>query len=211
MSDNVNITSGAGTGIATDNVGGQHYQKMKVAIGTADSAVMIGHAEDAAHSSGDGGIAVLTRRIDAAASSAGTSGDYATLDTDATGRLWTREAGMGGWTANHAPAAATQATIARAAAGAGLKNVCTSIAVSLASAAAPTVGVVTFVLRDGATGVGTIVWQTRLSLPAVAGEARAVTLPVWIEGTANTAMTLETTAAPPANVQATISFTGTIL
>jgi hypothetical protein len=271
VSDNVTITAGAGTGVATDNVGGQHYQKVKVGIGTADSAVMIGHAEDAAHSSGEGGImalavrndadaalsgtdldytplsvdsagrqkigavtpgtaaanlgkaedaahnsgdtgiAVLTRRIDAAASSAGTSGDYATLDTDATGRLWTREAQMGGWTANHAPAAAAQATIAKAAAGASVKNVCTSIAVSLASAAAPTVGVVTFVLRDGATGAGTIVWQTRLSLPAVAGQAIAVTIPVWIEGTANTAMTLETTAAPPANVVATVAMTGTTL
>lgn len=44
--------------------------------------------EDAAHADGDKGIPTLTRRIDAAASSAGTSGDYATFNTDATGRLW---------------------------------------------------------------------------------------------------------------------------
>lgn len=47
-------------------------------------------AEDSAHSDGDSGPISLTRRIDAAASSAGSSGDYATLNTDVLGLLWTR-------------------------------------------------------------------------------------------------------------------------
>lgn len=45
-------------------------------------------AEDAAHVSGDVGTLALARRIDAAASSAGTSGDYATLNVDGNGRLY---------------------------------------------------------------------------------------------------------------------------
>lgn len=112
---------------------------------------------------------------------------------------------------NHAPAAAAQATISRTAAGAGVKNVCTSITVTLSSAAAPTVGVVVFNLRDGATGAGTILWTGKLSLPATSGAAASIAISdLWIEGTANTAMTLESAGSPPANVQATVSWTGTI-
>lgn len=57
------------------------------------SATSLGKAEDSAHSSGDTGVAALTKRTDTAASSAGTDGDYAALNTDATGRLWTRPTG----------------------------------------------------------------------------------------------------------------------
>jgi len=41
MADNVNITAGAGTIIATDQVGTDHYQKVKLTDGTADSSTMI--------------------------------------------------------------------------------------------------------------------------------------------------------------------------
>jgi hypothetical protein len=44
--------------------------------------------EDAAEAAGFTGPAVLTVRRDTAASSAGTSGDYASLNTDGLGRLW---------------------------------------------------------------------------------------------------------------------------
>lgn len=44
-------------------------------------------AEDAAHTTGDKGIQILSKRTDTAASSAGTDGDYATINTDANGRL----------------------------------------------------------------------------------------------------------------------------
>lgn len=47
--------------------------------------------EDAAHSDGVTGPAIMSRRIDAAASSAGTSGDYAVFNTDSLGLLWTRQ------------------------------------------------------------------------------------------------------------------------
>lgn len=53
-------------------------------------ATSLGKAEDAAHASGDTGVAVLARRADVPASSAGTDGDYATVNQDASGRAWVR-------------------------------------------------------------------------------------------------------------------------
>ena len=41
MADNVNITAGAGTPIATDQVGTDHYQRIKLTDGTADSSTHI--------------------------------------------------------------------------------------------------------------------------------------------------------------------------
>jgi hypothetical protein len=41
LADNLEITSGTGTSIATDEVDGKHFQKMKIANGDADSAVMV--------------------------------------------------------------------------------------------------------------------------------------------------------------------------
>lgn len=45
-------------------------------------------AEDAAHSSGDKGMMLLTVRADSAAATSGTTGDYQPLLTDSSGRLW---------------------------------------------------------------------------------------------------------------------------
>jgi hypothetical protein len=45
-------------------------------------------AEDDAAASGDAGIVALVVRRDTAASSSATDGDYVTLNTDSTGRLW---------------------------------------------------------------------------------------------------------------------------
>jgi len=52
---------------------------------------LTGFAEDAAHTTADVGLEVLTKRTDSAATSADTDGDYATLNTDANGRLWTHD------------------------------------------------------------------------------------------------------------------------
>lgn len=92
MADNVAITAGSGTSIATDDVSGAHYQRVKLAVGVADSAAVIGHAEDAGHTDGDGGIQALTVRKDSAAATSGSDGDYQPAITDATGRLWVRPA-----------------------------------------------------------------------------------------------------------------------
>ena len=41
MADNVAVTAGTGTSIATDQCGSDHYQKIKLADGTADSTAMV--------------------------------------------------------------------------------------------------------------------------------------------------------------------------
>ena len=61
-------------------------------LNEADGQQLLAKAEDAAHASGDEGFVLLTVRKDAAASGAGTDGDYATLGTDSTGRLWVNSA-----------------------------------------------------------------------------------------------------------------------
>ena len=92
MADNVAITAGSGTTIATDDVSGVHYQKVKLAVGVADDATGIGHKEDDQHSSGDAGIMALGVRKDSASQLAGTDGDYTPMIFDAQGRQWVRPA-----------------------------------------------------------------------------------------------------------------------
>ncbi len=91
MADNVAITAGAGTSIATDQIGTDHYQKVKLAVGVADDAAMIGHKEDDAHQSGDAGIMALGVRKDSAVA-LGADGDYHPMIVDAQGRQWVRPA-----------------------------------------------------------------------------------------------------------------------
>lgn len=45
MADNVPITAGSGTPIATDEVGGAHYQKVKLAFGPLDTATLVSAAD----------------------------------------------------------------------------------------------------------------------------------------------------------------------
>lgn len=87
MANNTTVTPGTGLTVATDDVGGTHYQVIKLAAGTEDSAVRLGSLEDAAHSSGDAGIMALAVRNDAGSVLAGTTGDYIPLTTDSSGNL----------------------------------------------------------------------------------------------------------------------------
>lgn len=114
-------------------------------------------------------------------------------------------AGPGEWAIQQTPAAATQATISRAAGGAGVRHVCRSITCSILATAAQ--GQIIVNLRDGATGAGTILWSAQFSLAA--GTSDRITLgDLNIVGSANTAMTLETAAAPAATNFASVSLTG---
>lgn len=63
--------------------------ELLVSSGTA--AGSLGKAEDAAHASGDTGVAILAKRTDTAASSSATDGDYVTVNSDSLGHLWNRE------------------------------------------------------------------------------------------------------------------------
>lgn len=116
MADNT-AQDGTNT-IATDDIGGVHFQKVKVMFGPSDTATAVeaavglptnvlgvvagtgatnlGKAEDAAHSSGDVGVAVLAVRKDTATALAGTDGDYAPLEVDAAGSLHVTQAALQG-------------------------------------------------------------------------------------------------------------------
>jgi hypothetical protein len=55
MADNVQITAGSGTSIATDEVGVHNYQRMKVTDGTPDSAIHL-VVEEASPGAGRGSL-----------------------------------------------------------------------------------------------------------------------------------------------------------
>lgn len=109
------------------------------------------------------------------------------------------------WAVQHAPAAAAVATISKAAA-AGARHVATSITVCV-SAAATAQTPLQFSLRDGAAGAGTIVWTARLSAPANSS-ACLTPAPLFVLGSVNTAMTLESAGVTVAGSFATVALTG---
>lgn len=105
------------------------------------------------------------------------------------------------------PAAAAQATITQAAAGAGISNICNRISASLATVATAQAAAVQLNLRDGATGAGTILWSKTFSC----GTTAMVTVDVtglYIVGSPNTAMTLEFSAAPVAGAFESVALGG---
>jgi len=88
MADNVAVTAGTGTNVATDDVSGVHYQRVKITDGTPDGATHLKVvAEDAAHTTGDTGLVLMAVRADTAAALAGTDGDYMPLIVNASGQL----------------------------------------------------------------------------------------------------------------------------
>lgn len=94
MADNLAWTPGSGATIGTDDVVGVHYQRMKIAAGAADSAVMLDVlAEDVASVGAETGIMAMGIRKDAFASTAGTDGDYTYPIYDGTGKQWVHNIG----------------------------------------------------------------------------------------------------------------------
>lgn len=113
---------------------------------------------------------------------------------------------------SHAPVANTQATATRAAPGANKRNVCTGFVVSLcAGATAPTATTVTVAVIDGSSGGATFLWgPTRLAIPAVAGAMNGIARQgLWLQGTANTPITIEFNAAAGANTFESVVMEGT--
>lgn len=104
-----------------------------------------------------------------------------------------------------APAAAVVATVTQAAAGAGRRNVCRNIAASVFNAVGLTYA--PLVLRDGATGVGAILWRTDIAKDL---EAFAIG-DLLIIGTANTAMTLEFTVSGGGAENQTVALGGYVI
>ncbi len=121
------------------------------------------------------------------------------------GRGAIMSAGPGEWAIEDRPAAATVATVTRVSSGVGYRQVCRSITVSLVAVGAQ--GIIDFVLRDGAAGVGPVLWSARFSLPAGTSD-RLVVSGLNIVGSEATNMTLECTAAPAATNFAGVALTG---
>jgi len=78
----------SGGSLTVDNAGTFAVQVDGAALTSLQLLDDVVFAEDAAHTTGDKGVQVLTVRRDTAASTAGTDGDYASFTTDSTGRLW---------------------------------------------------------------------------------------------------------------------------
>jgi len=109
------------------------------------------------------------------------------------------------WPVQNTPAAATQATITKAAV-AGVRHVCDSITATIACAATAQTPI-QVVLRDGTTGAGTILWSAELAAIANGMGEVAVT-GLGIPGTSGNAMTLEFVAAGVAASVESVSMVG---
>lgn len=115
----------------------------------------------------------------------------------------------GDWAITHTPAAATQATISRAAGAAGVRHICTGISATLIGLAASAEATILVNLRDGATGAGTILASWRLLVTGTTGSETGIALTgLNIPGSAATAMTLEFAAAGGADTFQTVALQG---
>lgn len=84
MADDIHTPFGT---IATTDTAGVHTLQVELASSSADGV----HNEDAAHTTGDPGVQVLARWAASEAQSAGASGDYCTLNSDAYGDLYVHQ------------------------------------------------------------------------------------------------------------------------
>lgn len=109
------------------------------------------------------------------------------------------------WSVQNTPAAATQATIGKAAV-LNYRHVCTGFTASIAAGATAS-GIVTAVLRDGATGAGTILWSGKMAVP-IGGCAVISRNNLNVVGTKGTAMTMEFVGAGAAATEETVSMQG---
>lgn len=115
-------------------------------------------------------------------------------------------AGPGEWCIQAAPVAATQATVSKAAGAAGVRHVARYAVVCVSSVAAQPDLV--FNLRDGATGAGTVLVPVRVAEATVGGSKCVPIGPINAIGTAATAMTIESAAAPAASNFASVALCG---
>lgn len=96
MADNVTLNAGSGGDvIATEDIGGVEYQRIKIADGDATSTGMLKVAAvDEAAGGSDTGLVALAVRDDALTTLTAIDGDYERLRVDSTGALWVRAAGL---------------------------------------------------------------------------------------------------------------------
>jgi len=112
------------------------------------------------------------------------------------------------WFQTNTPATNTQATTSKAAGGGTVRHVATSVTWCFATDTAAGAGPFNINLRDGATGAGTIMRTWIVDLPAIENSQCQDLSGLNMTGSANTAMTLEFSAAGGAATVETVSFTG---
>jgi hypothetical protein len=115
------------------------------------------------------------------------------------------------WSLVNDPAVNTAATATRAASSTGGVHVADCVSATfIAGTTAPAAVNVTVVIRDGTTGAGTVLFAADLALAGtISDRATPVQLcGLSIPGSANTAMTVEFTAAGGANTFETVALTG---
>ena len=133
-------------------------------------------------------------------------GVSATNNTAATSLGVLQTVPLSTWSITNTPAVATQATVSKSAGASTIRHVATSVTWCVAAAATPQPPLLIH-LRDGATGAGTIIktWAvSAIASTAICGGISGLNM----SGTGNTAMTIETAAAPAADVQATVGMSG---
>jgi hypothetical protein len=221
MADNISITSGSGTTIATDEISGVQYQRVKLSLGADGTAVdavagagavgtgvmrttlasddpLVARMAGAAH---DAAIAGSPHRIGGRAVSSNyvavSTGDTADLVTTLTGSLITKDYSIPEAQWSYAAASggidntATAVTI-KAAAAAGLRNYITSLQINHNTLGAAT----EFAIRDGAGG--TVLF--RLGLNTTAMVPINITFPCPLFGTAATLLEVVTLTAVTGDV-----------
>lgn len=196
--DNITTAALLGTGAFNYGFDGTNWDRLRSFAGNADdiAAPTLGLLGQAAFNFAFDGTTYDRLRTGSAANISAATVAGALLTTQ-----------QGDWSVNHTPVANTQATITRAAGGAGVRHVCTSITFSLNALTTAAETTVLVNLRDGATGAGTILWSQRVHV--IPGGTTGIALaPLNIFGTANTAMTLEFAAAGGADTFESVAMTG---
>lgn len=136
----------------------------------------------------------------------GTLGNRQDVLSDGMGRL--QVVAPPAWAINHQPAANTQATASKAAV-AGVRHVLTALYACVWNSAAATATVLVVQVRDGASGAGAVLWSVRLAVAA----ATLTVVDLFqtglaLIGTANTALTVEFSAAGGANTNEIVCAAG---
>lgn len=177
------------------NDAGNVWQRVRTQNDNADNlATGIGHLATISHNVVFDGATWDRARANSAAVLSGVTQPFGQLT-----------ACPGEWAVNSEPAVSTQATATQAAGGAGVRHVCRSLHFSLAAVAAQTI--IYARVRDGASGVGTVLWSQAVIIPA--GSAINIELSdLNIVGSAATAMTFEWSGAPVATNFQTAGGTG---
>lgn len=112
----------------------------------------------------------------------------------------------GNWSVNASATAGTPSA-SRVAGGAGVRHVCNSISITLATGATAQTPVLVN-LRDGASGAGTVLQTWAISAVANGGMAVVTITDLNVVGSAATAMTLEFAGATAGSTVATVNLNG---